>query len=139
MWLPLPSHPGYWISSQGEVKRYGRPLKPTSRRGYLRVWLTGADGAKRMHGIHVLVLETFVGKRPTPRHHAAHSRATLDTHYAISAYCCAMVAEQDVRRVAVEAFCDPRTVRKFLSRPDGVRLSVRERIESALRKMRVKR
>ena len=81
---PPPSHPGYWISSQGEVKRYGRPLKPTSRRGYLRVWLTGADGLKRMHGVHVLVLETFVGKRPTPRHHAAHSnendrtRNTLD-------------------------------------------------------------
>jgi hypothetical protein len=25
-----------------------------------------------MHGVHVLVLETFVGPRPSPRHHGAH-------------------------------------------------------------------
>src|ERR1700691_2888258 len=72
-WRPLLWAPGYWISSSGDVKRYGRTLKPTQRRGYLRVWLMDHNGDKRMHGVHVLVLETFVSQRPSPRHHAAHT------------------------------------------------------------------
>lgn len=49
-----------------------------------------------------------------------------------------MVTDQQVKRVAVEAFCDPRTVRKYLATPDEVRLSVRERIEAAMKKLKIK-
>ena len=45
-----------------------------------------------------------------------------------------MLSDQDVRRIAAEAFCDPRTVRKHLA-GETVRLSVRERIEKAMKKL----
>ena len=48
------------------------------------------------------------------------------------------MTDLDVRRVAVEAICDPRTVRKYLVTPADVRLSVRERIETAMKKLRVR-
>lgn len=49
------------------------------------------------------------------------------------------MTDQQVRRVAVEAICDPRTVRKYLVAPDAIRLSVRERIEAAVKKLRVRK
>lgn len=49
-----------------------------------------------------------------------------------------MLSDQDVKRVAAEAFCDPRTVRKHLA-GEEVRLSVRERIEVSMKKLRVKK
>ena len=82
-WRPVVGFAGYWVSDRGGVRRGARDLKPTARRGYLRVWLS-RDGLRVMRSVHVLVLETFVGPRPSQRHHAAHSnendrtRNTLD-------------------------------------------------------------
>ena len=69
-------YPGYRVSDQGEVQsRWGRtvyrtltdtwlPLKPVLCRGYPTVNLS--DGVtKRRHYLHHLVLEAFVGPRPT--------------------------------------------------------------------------
>lgn len=50
-------------------------IKPSTEGGYKRVTLRMPDGTCRYEGVHVLVLETFVGPRPGhPRQvHAAHN------------------------------------------------------------------
>lgn len=70
-WRELPTFPGYFISDAGQVRHHDRVLKPTPRNGYLRVELS-RDGRRVKRPVHVLVLETFVSPRPSPRHHACH-------------------------------------------------------------------
>ena len=48
------------------------------------------------------------------------------------------LSEQDVRRVAAEAMVDARTVSKFLEGGE-VRPLVKERIEAAMRKLKLKK
>lgn len=69
----LPRFPGYRIRDDGTViGRRGRALRPQPRSGYLRVPLFGACGLRHFRPIHILVLEAFVGPRPSARHHGAH-------------------------------------------------------------------
>jgi HNH endonuclease/NUMOD4 motif/Homeodomain-like domain len=75
-WLPIPRYPAYEISDTGIVRniRFKRPLMTElSDSGYDRVRLSDVHGRRRNPRVHVLVLETFVGSRPSIRHHAAHS------------------------------------------------------------------
>jgi hypothetical protein len=71
-WRSIAEFPGYWISSAGQVRHYARELKPTPRSGYLRVCMRSEDGRRHFRPIHLLVLETFVGPRPSSKHHGAH-------------------------------------------------------------------
>lgn len=71
-WVPvLGWEDWYMVSSQGRVYsvRTGYLLNP-SRGKYLQVGLQ-ANGKHRRVGVHILVLEAFVGPRP-PGHHAHH-------------------------------------------------------------------
>ena len=68
----------YEVSDAGQV-RIAYPdklhvlLKPeVNRGGYHRVRLWRQDGKRIWYRVHLLVLETFVGPRPTTRHHGAH-------------------------------------------------------------------
>lgn len=54
------------------IIRFARPLKPDNCNGYLRVHLKDTTGTRRWRPIHTLVLEAFVGPRPSPLHHGAH-------------------------------------------------------------------
>lgn len=77
-WRPWGSGPNvrYEVNSAGRVRcaRTRRLLKQyPNHNGYLRVRLICADGARRWWKVHTLVLELFVGPRPSPRHHGAHT------------------------------------------------------------------
>lgn len=81
-WRPAQGYEGrYEVSTAGEVRSCstyhrrdaGRHIRGwIQNRGYRYVTLMAADGSKRSHGVHRLVLETFVGPCP-PGHQAAHS------------------------------------------------------------------
>jgi hypothetical protein len=65
----------YEVSTLGAVRPlYTHVAKPRTgtRNGYARVRLQGACMLWHWRPVHVLVLETFVCFRPTPRHHGAH-------------------------------------------------------------------
>lgn len=72
-WRPVVDFAGYSISSLGEVRHQSRDLKPQPRGGYLRVRLVAPDGKRVWRPVHTLVLEAFVGPRPSPKHHGAHT------------------------------------------------------------------
>ncbi len=80
-WQDIPGYDGvYQASDLGRVRsvRWPRqagkilkPSRPKNPNNYPAVCLY-KDGKKRLAGIHVLVLEAFVGRRPLPTHHARH-------------------------------------------------------------------
>ena len=64
---------GRWTATKGSGRRWarGRNLRPAvGHAGHLRVDLS-VYGKKRLHSVHVLVLEAFVGPRP-PGMHCCH-------------------------------------------------------------------
>jgi hypothetical protein len=75
----IPGFPGYYVSDSGNVyssntgnNRICKKLKPgDDHRGYMHVILT-KKGNKYNKKVHHLVLETFVGKKPSHRHIARH-------------------------------------------------------------------
>ena len=71
-WRPIVGFPGYRVSRGGHVRRGRLALLPQWRGDYLRVRLTGPSGRRVWRPVHVLVLEAFVGPRPSARHHGAH-------------------------------------------------------------------
>ncbi len=74
-WRTIHMFEDYEVSYRGKVRgRYRSVSKPTlaTRNGYLRARLLGPCGRYHWRPVHVLVLEAFVGFRPTPRHHGAH-------------------------------------------------------------------
>jgi len=82
-WRTVPHAPIYEVSSMGAVRlrvnhgnrRAGLVLRGTIIRGYRWHNLTCDNGKQRMNSAHSLVLAAFVGPRPTPDHHGAHSDA----------------------------------------------------------------
>jgi hypothetical protein len=74
-WRAIPSAPEFLVSDKGSVRRAstGRPISPHERSGYLRVTLLSANGRLIHRHVAALVLEAFVGPRPSARHHAAHA------------------------------------------------------------------
>jgi hypothetical protein len=89
-WLAVEGWPGYDVSDYGRVRtwwrwrhmgrnglewlRDGMPsILPSWNVPYPMVNLKRQDGARQSAYIHLLVLEAFVGPRPTPRHQACHS------------------------------------------------------------------
>lgn len=62
-WAPVPGHPLHQVSTYGRVKNPKGKLigKPNHVRGYVRVSLPGGD----VRLVHQVVLEAFVGPRPT--------------------------------------------------------------------------
>ena len=66
--------PGYLVFDTGHVVDVGRNVWPRLEwhRGYLRVRLRAAASKRCWRRVHVLVLEAFVGPKPSPRHVGAH-------------------------------------------------------------------
>lgn len=80
IWKPIPGWPGYEASDRGRVRSWKWPgkgrqwtenrdkgfriLSSENSNGYLRVLLS-ETGRKRHESVHILVLETFCGPRPT--------------------------------------------------------------------------
>ena len=87
-WRPVVGYEGlYEISTQGNVRSLDHvqigadgvsrnwvggvmSVKP-GRNGYPRVNLT-RDGKQRLHNVHIMMLEAFVGPRPEPHWHGRH-------------------------------------------------------------------
>lgn len=78
MFHPIAGFPGYFVNESGDVVQAPPSASTTRgvavfwRNGYARVRLRGACGLRHWRPVHRVVLETFVGPRPTPRHHGAH-------------------------------------------------------------------
>lgn len=80
-WRVVPGWDAYEVSSRGHVRRClagnshtgvaGHVLKPKALGRYLGVLLS-QDGRTATAKIHRLVLITFVGSPPTPKHEGAH-------------------------------------------------------------------
>lgn len=73
-WQPIPDFPAYEVSHQGHVRNQTTQrilVIGLNDEQYRRVKLY-KEGKGRWRKIGVLVLEAFVGPRPTPRHHCAH-------------------------------------------------------------------
>lgn len=65
----------YVVTREGLVLSldFGRRIKPrTNHGGYREVKLVDDAGRRRWVKVHNLVLEAFVGPRPSPKHHGAH-------------------------------------------------------------------
>lgn len=69
-WAPVPGHPNHQVSTYGRVKNPRGKLigKPNHARGYTRVSLP--RGEVRL--VHQIVLEVFVGPRPSPQTQSRH-------------------------------------------------------------------
>lgn len=71
MWAPVPGACRYEASSEGRVRKADtHVLLASSRRNksansYLCVWIILDDGTKKRAFVHHLVLESFVGPRPS--------------------------------------------------------------------------
>lgn len=84
VWREVPGYPLYQVSDIGRVRSrlargYSLPRDEwrllkcgKSRYGYPRVCLLGPDGRHRFRQVHNLVLEAFVGPRPTPKQDGRH-------------------------------------------------------------------
>ena len=72
MITPPAGFPGYEVSWKGHVRVERLTIAPQWRGDYLRVRLRAADGRRAWRPVHALVLEAFVGERPSDRHHGAH-------------------------------------------------------------------
>ena len=86
VWASVVGFTGYEVSNLGGVRTYRprngigellktpRLMKPSavSGRPYLRVKLANNAGKQVDRKVHLLVLEAFVGPRPTPEHDACH-------------------------------------------------------------------
>lgn len=68
----ITGYSAYTVDELGVVRRGERVITATPAHGYYRVKLIGDDKKRRWHHVAVLVLEAFVGPRPTIRHEAAH-------------------------------------------------------------------
>ena len=87
IWLPIPDAPGYEASTLGNIRSYRsangrgglleshRPLKATRipKKPYYQVTLGDGKGNYRQARLHILILETFKGRRPSPLHEGCHN------------------------------------------------------------------
>ena len=85
-WEIIAGFTGYEISTHGRVRTYRpangrgplltepREVRPRSIKGkpYLRVTLSDNHNRQLTKKVHILVLETFVGPRPSPEHETRH-------------------------------------------------------------------
>jgi len=75
-WRECPDLPGYWVSSDGQVRgasgRLRKQQTNTQRGGYRQLGIRGPDGRSRMVKVHRLVCRAFHGPPPSPKHEVAH-------------------------------------------------------------------
>jgi hypothetical protein len=68
LWKPIPENPAFLVNPLGVVRHgFREPKQTPNHKGYLKVRI---GPVKRF--VHCLVLEAFVGPRPSRRHHGAH-------------------------------------------------------------------
>lgn len=81
-WRSLPRNPLYEISNYGEVRLSATKqlLKQYAWRGYRHVSIKESLGVFKTHRIHRLVLRTFKGEPPSPKHEGAHNDGTRDNN-----------------------------------------------------------
>lgn len=105
--MTISAHPNYEVSDLGLVRRKtpgphthaGRFLKPyPDKDGYLTVGMY-KDGRVRTCKVATLVLEAFVGPKPSPDHEAAHGDGVRD-HNALSNLRWATSKENQADRLA---------------------------------------
>ncbi|QHJ80611.1 MAG: hypothetical protein [Bacteriophage sp.] len=94
VWRAIPGYPGYEASSLGNIRSFrsanGRgglkttptPVKPTLIKGkpYYQVTLGKGDGTYYQARLHVLILETFIGPKPSVFHEGCHNDGNPDNN-----------------------------------------------------------
>ncbi len=91
-WLPIKDFPGYEISNYGRVKswRYSHGKRKIPRilkgsfvppTGYKSVVLSRNNKKPKHQWVHRLVLKTFLGEPPTPKHQCAHNDGNSINNY----------------------------------------------------------
>lgn len=89
-WEIHPQFPLYEISEYGDVrkltdsptrKKGSRPRGTIDADGYLRYKLIDRNGEKKNVAAHKLVIESFVGFSPTPKHEVAHGNGSRVFHH----------------------------------------------------------
>ena len=82
IWKAYPSNTRYEISKTGKVRnvKNWNILKPrTNRGGYEKVMLYSEGNPPKTFLVHVLVAETFIGPKPSPKHSVNHIIGTNKT------------------------------------------------------------
>ena len=74
LWRVIPGFPLYEAHPDGFIRCIGNSkcLKATPGGGYLKVGIRDDANVRRYPRVHVLILQTFVGPRPSPEHEGAH-------------------------------------------------------------------
>ncbi len=85
-WEKISGWEGYEVSNKGNVRSFKVPpkwepsynspprmLKPENRNGYKAVLLCDKLQGRKKVNVNILVLEAFVGKRPTDKHQCCHN------------------------------------------------------------------
>jgi hypothetical protein len=71
-WRKCAGFPKYAISDEGNIRRYGRTLKPyPDKDGYLQI-KPSVNGVAKTRKVHRLALETFVGPPPEGKNAVNH-------------------------------------------------------------------
>lgn len=74
MRFPIAGYPGYHLNELGHAfGPRGKRLKAQVQKGYEKVWLYAKGKKRRKFRVSCLMLETFIGPRPSPEHEAAHN------------------------------------------------------------------
>lgn len=86
IWRHIPGFSRYEVSDDGRVRCGSRMLSLNHRDagGYVDLMLLDDAGVRRKRKLHNLVLEAFVGPRPSPRHHGAHAPDNTRTNNRLS-------------------------------------------------------
>jgi len=84
-WRAAPRFPAFEVSEFGDVRRIGTTSRIAGQidpDGYIRYSLTRDDGVRVTISAHRLVIETFVGRAPSPQHVVAHNNGSrIHNHY----------------------------------------------------------
>lgn len=123
-WRRIPSFPLYEVSDTGLVRKFSGQLIPAKPQynGYLRVRLQD-EGNRYWRRVHNLVLEAFVGPRPSPRHHGDHGPDRDRTNNHLSNLRWASIEENEADKKVCESW---RNSPRKASSPELVK-AIRER------------
>lgn len=85
-WRTIPSYPLYEASSDGDIRRIGKPAPLTrchdKKRAKPYPLVSLSIEGKRINGpVHILVCMTFHGPKPSRSHHAAHEDGNPENNH----------------------------------------------------------
>lgn len=131
-WRDVPGYVGiYALSSDGDVMRVcpgvgrakmGAILRPGKNKKGYRAVLLSRDGLSVTHHLHVLVCTVFHGKKPTPKHQAAHRDDDKGNNSAANLYWATPLENSKDRRRNGRILAGSQIGRSILKETDVIRM-----------------